>query len=102
MTVYWITFRLADETVGGRDWNSRYDALTTAIDSACSKWWIDSTSFIAFESTQGIDTLTASFKRAIASSKDLFLIREMDTKDARIVGPHNRSIFDLMPYLKIG
>lgn len=101
MTVYWLTFRLHEETMSGRSYEQRYEALYKAVDEHSSKWWLDPTSFIALESQFGIGTIAAACKAAIAPSHDLVLIREMNTKSALLVGhTTSNTIFELMPYLK--
>jgi hypothetical protein len=101
MTTYWITFRIADQTISGRDWSARYQALMDTIDQNSTKWWTEPTSFVAFESASAIDALAREFKAAIAPSHDLFLMREIDTKSARICGLNNNAtIYEFMDYLK--
>ena len=101
MAAYWVTFRISEKTVGGKDYETRYTALVGAIHSAAAKYWQEPTSFLAFESSKSIEDLGATFKRQIAPSHDLFLIRQMDVKDALICGDsEDEDIFDLMPYLK--
>ena len=102
MSAYWITFRIDDSSIGGRSYDKRYLALQDAVQSSASKWWVESTSFIAFEAIADIAVLARAFKTAIAPSHDLFLIRQMDTQSAIICGKVNdKDIFNLMPYLKV-
>jgi len=97
LTIYWITFRIEDEVVGGKSWDDRHNALVATIDRNSIRWWRETTSFIAFESTSSIDGLAYKFKAAIAPSTDLFLIGEMGAKPARICGRFtDRSIFEFM------
>jgi hypothetical protein len=57
MTIYWITFHIEEEIVGGKNWNDRYNALIAAIDRNSSRWWYETTSFIVFDSISSIDGL---------------------------------------------
>lgn len=101
MAAYWITFRIADVTVSGRTYEDRYNALVKTVTENSTKWWGETTSYYAFTSSQGIDAVAAKCKAAIASSHDLFLVREMDKKSARICGKNDdKDIYDLMPYLE--
>lgn len=101
MATYWITFRIAYESVGGRSYDDRYDAFTEAIVANASNYWAQTTSFYIIESSSSIDTLTETLKRKFAPSKDLFLIRQVDTKSAKICGQNeDNDIFIFMPYLK--
>lgn len=102
MAAYWLTFRLADKVIGGRDWNARYRAVDEAVNAVATIKWDDPTSFFAFESSNSIDTIAGRLKIAIAPSEDMFLIRAINTQDARICGKlDSREIFTLMgDYLK--
>jgi hypothetical protein len=101
MATYWISFRIDERTIQGRGYQERYDALHEAVLSSAPRYWKETTSFIAFESTDSIDGIAQACKGAIAPSYDLFLIRTMDSKDARICGQNaDRDIYVLMPYLQ--
>lgn len=101
MATYWITFRISYESVGGKSYDDRYDAFTSAVVANASSHWAQTTSFYVIESTSSIDALTAILKREFAPSKDLFLIRQIDAKSAKICGQNDdNDIFTLMPYLE--
>lgn len=101
MSTVWLTFRLDARKIGSRNYDERREALYEAIAKHASKWWLDPTSFVVFESSDHVETIAASCERAIAPTYDMFLIREMDTKTAVICGKvKNKEIFDLIPYLK--
>jgi hypothetical protein len=101
MAVFWLTFRLHEAKISGKSYEERYKALYAVIDNVSTQWWIETTSFIAFESAEGISTIAARCKRAIAPSHDVVLIRLMDTKTAYLVGTaEDHTIYQLMPYLK--
>ena len=102
MTIYWITFHIEDEIVGGKNWNDRYNALIAAIELSSTRLWYETTSFIAFDSISSIDGLAYKFKATIAPSKDLFLLRVMDSRSARICGRiTDQTIFKAMPYVEV-
>ena len=101
MTTYWITFRIADVAVAGRSYEDRYNSLIKIVTDNSPTWWGQTTSYLAFNSDQGLDSIAAKFKAAIAPSHDLFLLREMDKQSARICGKNDdEDIYDLMPYLQ--
>jgi hypothetical protein len=101
MTVFWLTFRLQEEKISGRSYEDRYNALLTAIDKLSAQWWVEPTSFIAFESDHTISGIAADCKRAVAPTRDVVLIRQMDTKAAFLIGQAtDATIYALMPYLK--
>ena len=59
-------------------------------------------SFIVFDSISSIDGLAYKFKATIAPSKDLFLLRVMDSRSARICGRiTDQTIFMVMPYVEV-
>jgi len=100
MTIYWITFHVEDEIVGGKNWNDRYNALIAAIDRNSSRWWYETTSFIVFDSISSIDGLAYKFKATIAPF--LFLLRVMDSRSARVCGRiTDQTIFMVTPYLEV-
>jgi hypothetical protein len=102
MTIYWITFHIEDEIVGGKNWNDRYNALIAAIGGNSTGRWYETTSFIAFDSISSIGGLAYKFKATIAPSKDLFLLRAMDLRSARICGRiTDQTIFKVVPYLEV-
>jgi hypothetical protein len=102
MTSFWLTFRIADDIQHHRTYQERYDALIQAVTSHQSGlYWGQSTSFLIFESDDGIGSIAQSAKNAIDPRYDLFLIRELDRKSAVIVGKNpDNDIYKIMPYLK--
>ena len=99
-TTYWLTFRIDEHTINGKSYNERYTALYAAIQTRATRWWLDPTSFIAFESDSSIDQLCTALKGALAASHDMFLLREIDRKEARLFGKQkDPDIKILMPYL---
>jgi len=100
MATYWVTFRIADKTVDGETYATRHKALTDTINLHCSNWWVESTSFLLFESKNTLDQLAGVLKASV-SDEDLFLIRACEGANARIYGNvSDDDVFTLMPYLK--
>ena len=98
MAGYWISFRI-DTEFG--DYAERYDDLMEAIKGNASRWWDDTTSFLAFETPDNIDRIMAKVISAIDEEHDIALVRAMDSKDAQIYGViEDQDIFQIMPYLK--
>jgi hypothetical protein len=101
MSVYWLTFRIHEATIGGRSYEARYEMLNDVIDDLASVTWKDPTSFIVFESGTGIGAIMSKCKSAIAPSHDLVLIREMDKQSALTAGLiEDPDIFKMITYLK--
>lgn len=97
MAVYWLTFRLETDPT----YSSRYDALIESIQAISSKWWMESSSFILFDSGKEIDAVAATAKKAVNAQKDLVLIGMPDYKSARVIGPvKDQDLFALMPFTK--
>lgn len=101
MATFWISFRIADGTVGGKTYETRYNAFIDQLRGYVGAFWEETTSFVVFDTNQSIATMTAGLKAAIAPSADLFLIRQINAESAYIFGPvKDQAIFALMPYLK--
>jgi hypothetical protein len=101
MATYWMSFRLNDDRAHRPTYEQRYEALVNEIDASVSRYWAQTSSFFVFESSAAMAPLAAKFKAAISPQIDLFIMREMDTKNAVICGHNNDAdIFVLMPYLK--
>ncbi|MEB1529898.1 hypothetical protein [Xanthomonas sp. WHRI 7945] len=87
MTTYWITFRLAAGSVGGRDYDTRYGALIEAVKAhRANHWWYEPTSFWLIDSDSTGAQIAASIKKAIAPAEDLALVGSMEFKNAIAVG----------------
>lgn len=96
MAVYWMTFRIANDA----NYEKRYAAVTTAINSIASKWWVEPTSFLLFESEKNIDGVVGAVKPKMGSN-DLALIGMPDFKTARVIGKvEDQDLFVLMPFTK--
>lgn len=101
MSVYWISFRIANEKVGNRSYDDRLKALNDTIGKHCSDWWGDTTSFYAFESIATLHTVAIAVKQAIAPTHDVVIMRAMDVKEAYIIGAFKKeNIFKMLDYLK--
>ncbi|KRG62271.1 hypothetical protein ABB26_16850 [Stenotrophomonas humi] len=83
----WITFRLKEGVVGGRDYNTCYSALIDAVKKHnTSGWWFEPTSFWLVGSNSTVVQMAANIKLAIAPSEDLALIGSMDKMGTVLVG----------------
>lgn len=93
MTTYWITFRLSKDTVGGRDYSTRYDALIEAVKvHKSANWWFEPTSFWLVDSTSTRASIAADIKTAIAPSKDLVLIGSNEHVGATLIGTADKIV----------
>jgi len=101
MAVYWLSFRIHDDAAKGKTYDERYGAFEESILAHSPTYWKETTSFIIFNSSADIDTIAANLKIIIDPAVDLFLLRKMNVKSARICGAnHDPGIFNLITYLK--
>ena len=98
MNVYWLTFRIEHNS----GYNARYQALQEAVKAlATMPWWVESTSFIVFQSTLGIDAVAARLKAAIDPRLDMALVWMSEFKSARVIGNvTDADLFKLIPYVQ--
>lgn len=103
MAVHWITFRLDSASIGGKSYETRYQALIDAVNRHATDAWDEPTSFWMFDSTSSRAQIAASVKAAIAVSADLALIGSMDTTGATLVGSSKKlaALKRLVPTLVI-
>lgn len=86
MSIHWITFRLDSAMVGGKTYETRYQALIDAVNKHVTDAWDEPTSFWIVESASTQMQIASTIKAAIAPSKDLVLIGSMDTMGATLIG----------------
>lgn len=97
MATYWISFRIAHSG----DYQTRYRELVDGLMEISTQYWEDTTSFLIIESSEDIDGVASTASIAVSDSKDLVLIRAMESKSARLIGiEDDDDVFKLMPYLK--
>lgn len=102
MATYWMTFRIAERRVDGRDDDDRRAALYETVRLATNRqWWKEPTSFVLFRSEYSITDTVDAIRTAISEQHDLVLLRDLDTKAARVLGVvEDTDLFDLMPYVE--
>ena len=97
MSVFWLTFRLHEQTTSKGSYEERYDALVAKLQELSTLTWANTTSFVVFESASSIAALGQAFKGAVDPKVDLFLMRAMERKQAVICGSNDDpDIYDLM------
>jgi hypothetical protein len=99
---FWLSFRITDNVKTQRSFDRRYEDIIQVISRHISgEYWEESSSFIIFESRSTIDQIVHDAKIAVDPRYDLFLIRRLDVKQARICGKTtDENIYKMMPYLK--
>lgn len=87
MKTYWITFRIADQSAGGRTYEARYNALSDAVHKhAGTHWWAEPTSFWLVNSESSQAQIAASIKQALNIGVDLAVIGIVDYKGITVIG----------------
>jgi hypothetical protein len=87
MATYWITFRIKEVVIGGREYSARYDALVEAVRAVCGDhWWYEPTSFWLISSTATREQIAARIRAAIAPAHDLALLGSMEHTGATVIG----------------
>ncbi len=101
MSVYTISFMIADKTLNGSTYDDRYDAfMKTAMNISPTIWWKDTTSFIVIQTDLSITDVSKKLKAVIVPSADLFLIIDTQVKAARICGKNDdKDLIKLIPFL---
>jgi hypothetical protein len=89
MSVFWLTFRLHEQTTSRGSYEERYDALMAELQAFSTLTWTNTTSFVVFESASSIAALGQAFKGVIDPKVDLFLMRAMESKLAVICGSND-------------
>lgn len=87
---YWATFRIKMETRNRLTYQQRRDQLLNVLYYQSANVWDEPTSFVAFVTERGIDTIAKQAKSAIDPLVDVVLIRMTDYSDARYVGIPDR------------
>lgn len=95
---YWLTFRI-HEDIGA---DARRDAVYEAISQIASKWWIEPTSFLVFQSASSADSIAAKVKAAIKTTTDVALLGKTDFKVSKLIGKADefQTLLELIPFVK--
>ena len=97
MPAYWLSFRIADAIAFQGTYDDRYSALVSAAAGGSARFWVETTSFIAFDSPEALEPLASRLKQTIDPTKDLFLLKRMNAPGGIICGNNeDDSIFKLM------
>ncbi|MEL6755000.1 MAG: hypothetical protein AAFP81_01090 [Pseudomonadota bacterium] len=97
MNTYWITFRINDDF----DYSHRYESLQDTIrENAGPTWWVEPTSFIAFQSRLSTKQLAEQISYAIDPMIDVVLLTRVGFKDHVVIGTlQDADVFKLFPDL---
>ncbi|MBD3762500.1 hypothetical protein [Rhizorhabdus sp.] len=82
MADFWISFRVHKDT----QYDNRYNALDKAIgECATGGSWRTDTSFVCIRSKYSIDACGAHLKKALNTSSDHLVMREIGKNDTRYI-----------------
>ncbi|WP_138918467.1 hypothetical protein [Nitrospirillum viridazoti] len=99
--LYWVSFRINE--ADRDDYHEVYKDFEDTIVNIFAingQIWKETTSFIVFRSNFDIDTISIALKTVIDDNIDLFIIRKMNYRTARICGNNNSPLINQMiPYL---
>jgi hypothetical protein len=98
---YWISFRVANEQVGGRTYDQRLENLKDAIDDMSNGYWDETSSFYVIESEKTPAQVATALSAAIAPAADLILMRRLDGPDGYLIGKYkDDEVPGMRAYLK--
>lgn len=101
MSIYWLSFRIAEDGRHDPSYEQRLNTLAKTVQEHSVMAWAQPTSFWIIESTQSIDELAAAYRKAIDLNTDHFIISMMGADNAIVCGKFvDTNIFKLMPYLR--
>jgi hypothetical protein len=79
MSTYYITFRLANKTIGGKTYDERRSQMIENVHAEGTGFWEDTTSFFIVESSFDTDRFAAKACEGLSRSEDMLLA--FDTSD---------------------
>ena len=97
MSDYWISFRITSDA----GYSTRYAALTKAIgECATGGQWSADTSFVCIRSKYGIDAAGQHLKKALNSTTDHLVMREIGKDDTRYINSPGNGFLAFFPKAK--
>jgi len=97
MADYWISFRIADDV----NYSKRYNALAKAIaECADGGQWDADTSFVCIRSKHSIDSVGQHLKKALNTTTDHLVLRQIDYKETRYVNNPGQGFSAFFPNAK--
>jgi hypothetical protein len=101
MYAYYVTFRIADKTVGGKTYDDRRQQLIDNVYTE-SGYWEETTSFLLANSTLDTNAFAAKAATGLSASDDLLVVIDPSDKSASYFGPlkHIDVLRSFFPKLK--
>ncbi len=83
MATYFLSFRIADKTVGGKTYNERREAMIDAVYTKGNGFWDGTTSFIIVNSSLNTSSIAAKAAAPLSKADDMLIV--FDPEDMSMV-----------------
>jgi len=102
MSNYFVSFRIADKSVGGKSYQDRYEALVANVHSSGMGYWEETTSFFIVESNLNTTDIATKGAKALSASDDMLLVFDPEDMSACYFGAfkHADVLRSFFPKLK--
>lgn len=99
---YYVTFRVADKTAGGRSYADRRQSIIDAVRQKGKGYWEETTSFFLVESDLSTSALGAAAARDLSAADDLLVVIDPTDMSASYFGAvkHADVLRSFFPKLK--
>lgn len=96
MARYAVTFRIHYDA----DYQDRYDTFAEQVKKGATRWWAETTSFYAIETSESLDAFCARIyvHSKFNATKDIFVVVNVETGTGRSRGKiSDRDLFKVFP-----
>jgi hypothetical protein len=84
---YFVTFRIADKTVGGKSYTDRYETLIDNVYVEGNAYWDETTSFLIVGSPLDTNTFLAKACKGLSANDDIVVAFDPTDMSAAYFGP---------------
>ncbi|MBO6668250.1 hypothetical protein [Parvibaculum sp.] len=84
---YCVTFRIADKTVGGKNYSQRREQLVENVHTEGLGYWEETTSFFLVESTEDTPSFARKAAKGLSERDDLLVAFDPSDMSAAYFGP---------------
>ncbi len=86
MWTYYVTFRIANETVGGKSYTARRASLVESVQSDGAGYWDETTSFFLVQSNLDTNALALKAASGLSAQKDMLVVIDPSDQSAAYFG----------------
>jgi hypothetical protein len=86
MFTYYVTFRIANDTVNGKTYAERRQTLVDNVRSAGAGFWDETTSFFLIESNLDTNAMGAKATSGLSAAKDMVVVIDPTDQSAAYFG----------------